>query len=234
MRPLLVLLIAVTPVSAGVAPFGVVADAAPVPQMASVWSPESGWQLVREHPIDPDLVVIGMFGERWVDPNAPPPRTGGSSSSQKNAKTTRRVDTANMPRLMLNCENGATAVTLVRPPKQLERSRTDPSRRSAQGESAFAMDGDGVVALVFDDEERIDIDLRNTPRRADPIYLPDPFDTIQRLLRQETLYYYEITRGRHVSFSFTGEWSPIPDAVFHLEGLGEFLDTTRDPCGWGG
>lgn len=233
MRPLITLSIVsllflpATPAGGGAT---VTHTAAPAPQMVPIWAPERGWQLVQDHPIDPDLVVVGRFGEEYEDPNE-------LLSPAERARRERSFKTANMPRLVLACENGATALTIVRPPEPFEK-RTPPlytpSSPRTGTDAAFALDGEGVIELIFEDGERIQLDLRNTPHRIEPIYLPDPFDTIQELIRHETLYYFEINRGEPVYVPFSDEVrGAYPDAVFHLEGLGEFVDGTRDPCGWG-
>ena len=91
-----------------------------------------------------------------------------------------------------------------------------------------------MLVLFFSEEERVDIDLAREGYRAnEPVYLPDPYDTIGLLRRTEKLYYFEIEAGRAVNLSYAGQtWSTPPDAEFVPEGLDDLLRAHRDPCGW--
>jgi len=211
-------------------------------QTANLWAPQPGWQVLQDSIGRDDVLAVGLFGEYYVDANGfvhppsgisprPPTTSPRPPSGSAQRSDPRRVDTANMPGLMLRCVNGVTELLLVRPTFDRDALRTPigSPRATMRGTTAEA---EGRLVLDFGDSEPIEVALRGY-RRSDPVWLPDPIDTIGRLRRSQFLYYYDIEPGDAVAFDFTGGLgAPAPDAVFPLEGLDDLLRAHRDPCRW--
>jgi len=209
-------------------------DSSGTRQSAGRWQPVAGWQVLEDSAANPDFLEIGLFGEPYVDPSGFPPNvTHGYSPAAWQRELTRRRAAAELPRLVLRCENGTTAAHVRRPTRMAvparPRSPTDP-RVAA---SSAAREVEGLVVLAFNEKDRIDIDLSAGYRPDEPLAVPDPYDNIGRMRRAEKLYYFEIDRYRPIVFPYGGQsWSAYPDAVFELEGLDDLLRGRRDPCGW--
>ncbi len=201
-------------------------------QLVDLWAPEPGWQLLRDHPVDPDVFVVGTLGQEYLDPEY----LASLNPPQRRAVENRRSLSGRMPRLVLRCENRATALLVMRPlptPTRPAR-RTTTSRSGRSSSSQTQWEEPGLLILAFGPKDYIEIDLaRERYREDEPVYIPDPYATIGRLRRAEKLYYFHIERGRALGFSLSGaEWGTRPDAEFVLEGLDELLATRRDPCKW--
>jgi len=214
------------------------------PQLVDLWSPRTGWQVLQDHPAAPELLLIGIIGVPYHPQRAsfpvplPPagtrPRVPVGYGSSGGGTVPGAADLAAMPRLTLRCENGVTGLQIERPLAPPNRWPLSPrgGRRPTAAAGAVAQ-VEGKLVLDFGAGEPIQVDLRDYSHRAAPVLLPDPFDNIGRLRRNEELLYYEIEAGDPVIVDFANKRaSAVPDAVFPLEGLDELLRAHRDPCGW--
>lgn len=204
------------------------------------WAPEPGWQIVEDRPAGPDLLVVGIFGEPYIDPwLSPPARAAAERQAARNVSSDR------MPRLALRCENGATSLTVFRALRNTDAASSlvvsRPRRPGETGSgvaprgvgSATADPFAGKLVVMFTEEQRIEIDLADYPVRTEPILVSEPYDRIGELRRHETAYFFEIQHGEAVWVGFGSEaWGAEVDAVFPLDGLDDLLRATRDPCAW--
>jgi hypothetical protein len=203
----------------------------PARQYGGAWALQPGWQVVQDHPGNPDLFVVGLYGEPYVDPNWRPPPT--NKTRQARQRTDRLIlSSGRMPRLALRCEEGVTSLIVLRP-TAAALGTGQPPLGNRRTQATAAGGGEGKLALQLDDEDPIEIELRAYDRAIDPVYLPDPFDTIGRVRRHRVLHYFELVAGKTLWLDYGSPgWTAGVDAVLPLEGLDELLRATRDPCSW--
>lgn len=201
---------------------------------------EPRWYIIEDRPSAPDLLLVGLGGEPYVDPLLPP-----AIRDAERRRAEREVPSDFLPRLELRCENGVTSLTIYRPLRTLapRAAPGSPFPRPSGGtggglgprggDRASADPFAGKLILMLAEENRIEIDLADYPVRTDPILVPEPYDRIGDLRRHEAGYFFEVQNREGVWMGFGSQaWGAEVDAVFPLVGLDDVLRATRDPCGW--